>query len=156
MSKDYGFRAKRRASKGVIASMVGGLIVVAALIGGFLLANQKNTDATFAAYAFKYGVGGPPCRQVNTTQLAADGPTPTHVTDYGGMHLMRAFGDVECNEIGSKTGRLKLCHFSSPGSLSAQAGQQSLIYLPGLGQPASVIIDEAGKLSCVLAPKGQD
>ncbi len=156
MSKDYGFRAKQRAGKGVIASIVVGAVVVVVVVGGIVVANNKNTEATFQAYAFKYGIGGPPCRVVNTTELAADGPTPNHVTDYGGMHLMRAFGDVECNEIAVKTGRLKLCHFSSPGSLSAQAGGQSLIYLPGLGQPASVVIDEAGKLSCVLAPKGQD
>ncbi len=149
---DYGSRGKRRMDKGVMVALgVGGLVIVG-VVGSIALASKRNTDAGYAAYAQKYGVGGKPCPEVNRAEMAADGPDPTHATDYGGMHIMRAFGDVECNEIVVK-GRLKICLFSSPGSLSAQIGDKTVLYLPGLGQPASVMVDEKNKLSCVLAVK---
>jgi hypothetical protein len=149
---DYGSRGKRRMDKSVMIALgVGGLVVVG-VVGSIALASKKNTDTQFAAEAQKFGVGGKPCPVVTREEMAKDGPDPTHASDYGGMHLIRAFGDVECNEIVAG-GRLKICLFSSPGSLSAQAGDKTVLYLPGLGQPASVMVDEKNQLSCVLVAK---
>ena len=156
MSKDYGFRARRRLSRGMKLAIAGGGLVSLAIVGSFVVAGALRDRDHNIDDARQYGASGQPCPVVTRAQMAADGPGLRHSFDYGGMHLSHAFGDTDCAWIvshgGAGMGRFPVCRFSSPGSLEVSVGKTDVLFLPGLGKPAAIVLDR-GQVRCLITAK---
>jgi hypothetical protein len=153
---DYGFRKKRRLNREMKITLAAGAAISLAIAGYFAVATVLRDRDNNIADAKAYGPSGAPCPTVTRAQLAANGPGLRHSFDYGGMRLSHAFGDTDCAWIvdhgGAGMGRFPVCRFTSPGSLEVVVGKTDVLFAPGLGQPAAIVLDK-GQVRCLLTAK---
>lgn len=153
---DYGFRMKRRLSRGMMISLGGGAVICLAIVGYFTTASLLRDREHNIADAEQYGAKGNPCPTVTKADLAINGPNLRHDFDFGGMRLRHAFGDADCAWIadhgGGGMGRFPICRFTSPGSLEVTIGKIDLLFRPPLGKPAAIVLYK-GQVRCLLTAK---
>jgi len=153
---DYGRRGKPKMSNSTKVGLGIGVVACLAVVGyfawaGFLRDRDKNmVDAK------EYAASGAPCPVATRAQLASDGPSPRHSFDYEDIKWSYAFGETDCAMVadhgGAGLAKFPICHFTSPGSLEIVAGKSDVIFLPGLGKPAAIMVHK-GEISCVLTAK---
>ncbi|MDB5459384.1 MAG: hypothetical protein JWO72_1125 [Caulobacteraceae bacterium] len=153
---DYGFRKKRRLSREMKITLAAGAAVSLAIAGYFTIASVLRDRDKNIADSRAYAASGAPCPTTTKAQLAANGPNLRHGFDFGDMHLVHAFGDADCawiaDHAGAGMGRFPVCRFTSPGSLEVVVGKTDVLFAPGLGRPAAIVLDR-GQVRCLLTAK---
>ena len=136
--------------------IIGGVLLVG--IGGSVLhflwltitANHESSVAEAKAWTIE----GPPCPTVTAEAFQAQNLKPRHTSDYREIKFARAYGHLECRQIkndgGQGLGSHTVCQFTSPAVLHVTTSKGDFFFLPGVGRPATVAIED-GVARCVLA-----
>jgi hypothetical protein len=136
--------------------LVGGILLIG--IGGsvlhFLWPTITANRETAVADAKAWTIQGPPCPSLTRDAFQAQNLKPRRSFDYREVKLARAYGHVECRQIknggGQGLGSHTVCQFTSPAVLQVTTSKGDFFFLPGIGKPATVSIEQ-GVARCVLA-----
>ena len=134
------------------ALVIGAGLVAVVLVGygvmEFRDSRQKNVAAATA-----WQVDGPPCPTTTKAEYEAKGYRIRHNSTYTGVHLGRQAGHLACKEVKSKGGvgfgSQITCQLTAPAVLTVKVGDVENAYLPGPGQPATIVVHKK-QVSCVL------
>jgi hypothetical protein len=148
-------REFRAAGRFGIAHAVGAVVVITA--GAALLTVQfvKDRNAHIAT-AKAWDIQGPPCPAMTGTEFTAKRYTALKTFPYDDVTIGRTAGDVSCSDIRDKGGKGfgtdKVCQFTSPATLTVASPVGSWFFVPGAGQPSTLIIHKDVP-RCVMASK---
>jgi hypothetical protein len=146
-------REFRAAGRFGIAHAVGAVVVITA--GAALLTVQfvKDRNAHIAT-AKAWDIQGPPCPALSEAEFTAKRYTALKTFDYDGIAIGRAAGDASCSDVKDSGGKGflndKVCQFTSPATLTVTSKAGSFFFVPGVGQPASLVIHHDTP-RCVMA-----
>jgi hypothetical protein len=119
-----------------------------------MLAIQSRQAAVTTAKA--WDIKGPPCPSLSAEEFAAKRYTAPKTFPYDGVTLGRLAGDASCSDVktagGKGFGTDKVCQFTSPAALTVATETARYYFVPGVGQPATVIVHD-GVPRCVMASK---
>ncbi len=159
MTNDYGRRGKRGMSLQTKIGLGVGVVACLAVVGYFASASYLRDRDKNVVDAQAYAASGAPCPIATREQLATNGPSLRHSFDFDDVKLSFAFGETDCAMVadhgGEGLGKYPICHFTSPGSLEVVAGKSDVIFAPGLGKPAAILVHK-GQISCVLTAKEKE
>ena len=126
-----------------IAHVIGAVVVVTTGIGLVTFEAVRNRNANIAT-AKAWNIQGPPCPAFTQAEFQAKRYTALKTFDYDGIAIGRTAGDANCSDIkeagGKGLGTDKVCQFTSPATLTVVSKAGSYFFVPGAGQPASLII----------------
>jgi hypothetical protein len=133
----------------VIAAVV--LIGVAAAFIAVTVANQRKVNVGVAQ---AFAIDGPPCPSLTEAEFTAKHYKAPKVFDYDGVAIGRLAGNVSCSDVKTEGGKGlgvdKVCQFTGPATITVTLKTGRVFYVPGVGQPASLIIhDDVPR--CVMA-----
>ncbi len=139
---------------GVIHVIIG--LVAVVVIGGLLALDFSHRRAINVGTAQAWDIQGAPCPTATPQEWAATHQIAPKTFDYTGDVLGRVAGDASCSDVQDKGGKglgvIKVCQFTSPAALTVKTKAGMFYFLPGVGQPATIIIRQ-GQPRCVLASK---
>lgn len=152
MANDFGSRAaKKKPPYRWIGAAA--LILVALGAASFIPAKIKQRNIAMADFA-AWSVAGPPCPIATAQQFAAERRETPKALEFGEMQFARQYGHVNClylHEDGGKSSKtFPACQFTSPANLTVTTPKGTFRYLPGLGQPATVFVENE-QPRCVMA-----
>ncbi|MDB5462844.1 MAG: hypothetical protein JWP23_1233 [Phenylobacterium sp.] len=134
------FSAARRFG---IAHVIGAVVVITTGIGLVTFEAVRNRNANIAT-AKAWDIQGPPCPALTEAEFRAKRYTALKTFDYDSIAIGRTAGDANCSDIkeagGKGLGTDKVCQFTSPATLTVVSKAGSYFFVPGAGQPASLII----------------
>jgi hypothetical protein len=148
-------REFRAAGRFGIAHAIGAVVVITA--GAALLTVQfvKDRNAHIAT-AKAWDIQGPPCPALTQAEFTAKRYTALKTFPYDDITIGRTAGDASCSDIRDKGGKgfgtNKVCQFTSPATLTVVSPAGSWFFVPGAGQPSTLIIHKAVP-RCVMASK---
>jgi len=149
-TRDYG--AVRRFS---MAHVIGAVVVLTAAIGLIAFQFVRSRDANIAT-ARAWDIKGPPCPMLSQAEFHAKRYTALKIFDYDGTTIGRTAGDASCSDVKSGGGEGfstdKVCQFTSPATLTVTSKAGSWVFVPGVGQPATIAIHHDTP-KCVMASK---
>ena len=149
---DYGFRSKPRLRGPAQGVLIGGIVVLAlALVLSVGLVLKRGFDTQAADYKV-YAASGAPCPQTTPARLQSEGPQLRYSLDFGGMTVLRSFGEADCAWISGPDGRYPICRLSSPGSVEVKAAGADVLYAPGIGRSAAVV-RRKHDVACMITPR---
>ncbi|MFL5295421.1 MAG: hypothetical protein ACJ798_03470 [Phenylobacterium sp.] len=133
-----------------------GAVLVLTLGMGMVTWNWVRGRSVDIATAREWTIDGPPCPALTETQWTAGHQQTPKAFDYDGITLARWSGDAFCSDVktagGAGFGTDRICQFTNPTALTVTSKAGTFRFLPGVGQPATVVIHE-GVARCVLASK---
>lgn len=148
--------ANRRKGGGLSVIHVVIAIVVLGVLGALAYWDFQHRRAANIGTAEAWDIKGPPCPAATAEDWAAKHEVAPKTFDYDGDTLGRLAGDASCSDVQDKGGKglgvLKVCQFTSPGALTVKTKAGMFYFLPGIGNPATIVIRE-GRPRCVLASK---
>ncbi len=137
------------------------LYVAAAVIGIGLAIGMTGYDVlkgrtAAIAEARAWTISGPPCPQLPIREIARQ-PVAGKSFGYAGAGFAYAYGHVACAQIHADGGKslfrgYPVCQFTSPGVVIVDTGDVTTLFVPGLGQRATVSAPD-GKARCVMAAR---
>jgi hypothetical protein len=148
-------REFRAAGRFGIAHAIGAVVVITA--GASLLTVQfvKDRNAHIAT-AKAWDIQGPPCPALAQAEFMAKRYTAMKTFPYDDVTIGRTAGDASCSDVRDKGGKgfgtNKVCQFTSPATLTVISPAGSWFFVPGAGQPSTLIIHK-GVPRCVMASK---
>ncbi len=144
------FRAIRRYG---IAHIVGGAIVSTLAVAA-LTTEYVHDRAAHIATAKAWNIQGPPCPALSEAEFRAKRWAAPKTFRYDTVTLGRAAGDASCSDVRQDGGKGlfsdKVCQFTSPAALTVVTKSGRYYFLPGVGQPATIIIHQDAP-KCVMA-----
>ena len=147
-----GYSAIRRFG---LAHTIGAAVVITLGVGLVTFQAVKNRTAAVAT-AKAWDIQGPPCPALTAAEFAAKRYTAKKTFPYDNVTIGRTAGDASCSDVkeggGKGFGTDKVCQFTSPAALTVTTDQAAYYFVPGVGQPASLIIHH-GAPRCVMASK---
>ncbi len=107
-----------------------------------------------AATAKAWNIQGAACPALSQAEFTANRYTALKTFDYDGIAIGRAAGDASCSDVKDSGGKGflndKVCQFTSPATLTVISKAGSFFFVPGVGQPASLVIHHDTP-RCVMA-----
>ena len=149
---DYGLRTRGGLRGPAKTAMTAGVCALVAVVALTLWAGHQRRRVVETEAAAVYGAYGPPCPTATPERLPSVAPPLKYSFDYGGMTLLRSFGEADCAWIRTGDGRYPICRFNSAGALEAKDGKADLLFVPGVGRPAAVM-RRRGVIICVMAQR---
>ena len=148
-------RLGRHAARfGAIHLLMG--LIAAGVIGGLMAYDFVKHRHANVDIAKAWNIQGPPCPAVTATDWAAKHQAAPKTFDYAGDTLGRVAGHVSCQDVMASGGQglvqNQVCQFTSPAALKITTPKGDFYFLPGVGQPATIVI-EHDLPRCVLASK---
>ncbi len=139
-----------------LAHVIGAVLVIT-LGAGFFAWNAWRGRHIDIATAQDWNIQGPPCPALTQAQWDAKHEQARKITDYDGVKLGRWAGDVSCSDVHANGGQAafaidKVCQFTNPMALSVVSPAGTFYFLPGMGQPATLVIHRDVP-RCVMASK---
>ena len=135
-----------------LAIMAVGMVGVGALL---FIDHQKHVAGSVST-AKEWDIKGPPCPSLTADEWAAKHLSAPKSFDYDGDTLARWSGDASCSDVktsgGKGLGVIRVCQFATPVSITVKTKAGQFYFNPGVGQPATVIIQD-GKARCVMGGK---
>lgn len=148
LSRD--FSAARRFG---MAHVVGAVVVITAGAGLVTFQFVRDRDANVAT-AKAWNIQGAACPALSQAEFTANRYTALKTFDYDGIAIGRAAGDASCSDVKDSGGKGflndKVCQFTSPATLTVISKAGSFFFVPGVGQPASLVIHHDTP-RCVMA-----
>lgn len=149
---DFGTGKLRRPKRPKMVFVVLGIAVALGLaIVAAVLVQNRNAKI---AEAESWNVQGAPCPELTAAAFAAGHMVAPKKFTYDAFTLGRASGHVSCNQVGAggghKLGAVLVCQFTSPTMMTVKTPAGAFFYNPGVGRPASVVI-EKNLPRCVMA-----
>jgi hypothetical protein len=139
---------------GAIHLVVGAAIL--AVVGGLMSWDFVKHRQANVAVAQRWNIQGPPCPAVTGAEWAAKHETAPRTFEYDGATLGRVAGHVICQDVmgngGTALSANQMCQFTSPAALKVTTRKGDFYFLPGVGQPATVVI-EHDVPRCLLASR---
>jgi hypothetical protein len=136
-----------------LAHVIGAAVVLTAGIGLVTFQFMRDRDSHIAT-AKAWDIQGPPCPALTAAEFGAKRYTALKTFDYDGTAIGRTAGDASCSDVrdagGKGLGTDKVCQFTSPATLTVTSKAGSWFFVPGAGQPASLIIHR-DMPRCVMA-----
>ncbi len=118
---------------------------------------RQRRDADEAAY---WNITGPPCPSLTGEAFRAARLKAPRAFDYGGsragtltygvVRFGRFAGHASCNQAPNGLHTRLICQFTSPAALRIRTARGEVFYVPGVGRPATVIVDRDVP-RCVMA-----
>jgi hypothetical protein len=138
------------------AHAVGAVLVITLAVAFFAWNAWRGRNVDIAT-AQDWDIQGAPCPQLTQAAWTAQRQRVSKVFDYDGVKLGRWSGDASCSDVHAKGGKAafaidKVCQFTNPMALSVVSPAGTFYFLPGVGQPATVVIHR-DLPRCVLASK---
>lgn len=135
-----------------VAAAVVGVGLAIGLTGHDLLKARSAAIAEAKAWT----ISGPPCPQAPLSEIARQ-PAAAKTFGYAGSGFAYAYGHVACAQIHADGGRslfrgYPVCQFTSPGVVIVSIGGTTTLFVPGLGQRATVTAPN-GEARCVMAAR---
>lgn len=131
-------------------------VVALSVIGGLLALDFKHRQAANMGTAQAWDIKGAPCPTATAEEWAFKHQVAPKTFEYDGDTLGRVAGDASCSDVqdhgGKGLGVIKVCQFTSPAALTAKTKAGMFYFLPGVGKPATLIIQH-DQPRCVLASK---
>jgi hypothetical protein len=132
-------------------------LAIVAAIGGSaaMVAPGVMRDRTAAiAQAKAWDITGVACPQFPAAEVLKQ-PTATRGFGYAGASFTYAYGHVACAELRADGGKSwfrghPVCQFTSPAVVGVHVGGATTYFAPGLGQRATVSVEDGGP-RCVMA-----
>ena len=126
-----------------LAHVIGAVVVLTAAIGLITVQFVRDRNAHITT-AKAWNIQGPPCPAFTEAEFQAKRYTALKTFDYDGTVIGRTAGDASCSDVrdagGKGLGTDKVCQFTSPATLTVASKAGSWFFVPGAGQPASLII----------------
>jgi hypothetical protein len=146
-------RGRGAARRFGMAHVIGAVVVITA--GAALVTFQFVRDrAANVATAKAWNIQGPSCPALSQADFTAKRYTALKTFDYDGIAIGRAAGDASCSDVKDSGGKGflndKVCQFTSPATLTVTSKAGSFFFVPGVGQPASLVIHH-DRPRCVMA-----
>ena len=136
-----------------LAHVIGAVVVITTGIGLVTFEAIRSRNAQIAT-ARAWAIQGPPCPTLTQAEFQAKRYTALKTFDYDGIAIGRTAGDASCSDVkeagGKGLGTDKVCQFTSPATLTVVSKARSWFFVPGAGQPASLIIHRDAP-RCVMA-----
>jgi hypothetical protein len=136
-----------------VAHIIGGAIVSTLAVGALTFEYVRDR-AGHVAVAKAWDIQGPPCPALTEAEFTAKRWAAPKVFDYDGVKLGRAAGDASCSDVKTRGGKGfgtdKVCQFTSPAALTVVSKAGRYFFLPGVGQPSTLIIHKDVP-RCVMA-----
>jgi hypothetical protein len=149
VSRDYGTRGTPRARLLWTVALVG-MAPVVLLVAHIYLREQNANVAVAKAWDIK----GAPCPTLTAAEFAQKRYTAKKTFDYDGILIGRHSGHVSCSDVKQGGGRSlfvdRVCQFTSPAVITVTTKAGAFFFVPGVGQPATVIVHGA-QPRCVMA-----
>lgn len=135
-----------------VAAAVIGLGLAIGLTGYDLMKGRAATIAEAKAWTIE----GPPCPQLPIGEITRQ-PVAGKSFGYAGSGFAYAYGHVACAEIHADGGKslfrgYPVCQFTSPGVVIVDTAGTDTLFVPGLGQRATVSVND-GEARCVMAAR---
>ena len=147
-----GYGAVRRFG---VAHVVGAVVVITAGIGFVTFEFVRDRNAHIAT-AKAWDIQGPPCPAMTEAEFAAKHYTALKTFPYEDATIGRTAGDASCSDVkesgGKGFGTDRVCQFTSPATLTVVSPAGSWFFVPGAGQPSTLIIHKDVP-RCVMASK---
>jgi len=154
MPADYGYRRRRRLTRGQVATLL--LAAAVALgfcawaLGGAYLRHRGER----IALARDWAIDGPPCPMLSRAEFLARHVHMQPGVDYDGAQFYRQTGHMECSPIAYGGGRAlsdyAVCQFTGPNVVRVTTRRGEWFFAPGVGRPATVSTAD-DQARCVLA-----
>jgi hypothetical protein len=136
-----------------IAHVIGAVIVITAGFGLVSFQFVKDRNAHIAT-AKAWDIQGPPCPAMTAAEFASKRYTALKTFPYDNATIGRTAGDVSCSDVKENGGRGlgtdRVCQFTSPATLTVVTPAGSWFFVPGAGQPSTLIIHKDVP-RCVMA-----
>lgn len=154
-------RAHRAIDFGAVARFGAAHAIGAALVvtlgAGYFAWDAWRGRRIDIATAKQWDVQGPPCPELSAAAWSARHEQTRQAFDYDGVRLARWSGDASCSDVHARGGTAaftidKVCQFTSPTALTVVSPAGTFRFLPGVGQPATLVIHKDVP-RCVLASK---
>jgi hypothetical protein len=131
-----------------------GAVVVATAAAGLIAYNVVRERGANVATARAWDIKGPPCAALTVADWTARRYKAEKHFDYDGVDIGRHAGDASCSDVkdrgGTGFGTIRVCQFTSPAVLTLTSRKGAFYFVPGVGQPASLIIEDDTP-RCVMA-----
>jgi hypothetical protein len=138
-----------------IAHVIGAVVMITAGIGLVTFQFVKDRNAHIAT-AKAWDIQGPPCPALTQAEFTAKRYTALKTFPYDDVTIGRTAGDASCSDVkengGMGFGTDRVCQFTSPATLTVVSPAGSWFFVPGAGQPSTLIIHK-GAPRCVMASK---
>ena len=139
-----------------VPHLIGGVLIVLVGTGYFAWDAWRGRNVDIAT-ARNWDIEGPPCPTLTAADWTARREQAPKIIDYDGVRLGRWAGDVSCSDVHARGGTAaftidKVCEFTNPMTLSVASKAGTFYFLPGVGQPASLVIHKDVP-RCVMASK---
>jgi hypothetical protein len=137
------------------AHVVGAVVVITAAIGlvAFNFAHDRGANVGAAK---AWDIQGAPCPILSQADFVQQRYAAKKTFDYDGVTIGRLAGDASCSDVKEAGGKGlfndKVCQFTSPATLTVASKAGAFFFVPGVGQPASLIIHRDVP-RCVMASK---
>ena len=133
-----------------------GAVLVAAVVAGVFGYNFVRDRTANVATAQAWDIKGADCPSLGPADWTAKRYVAQDHFDYDGLDIGRHAGHASCSDVkthgGAGFGTIRVCQFTSPAALSVKTPKGTFYFVPGPGQPASLII-EGDVPRCVMASK---
>jgi hypothetical protein len=138
-----------------LSHAIGAAVVITAGAGLVTFQAVKDRKAAVAV-AKAWDIKGATCPSMTAADFTAKRYTALKTFLYDDVTIGRTAGDASCSDVkdsgGKGFGTDKVCQFTSPATLTVTIGKASYYFVPGVGQPATLIIHR-GAPRCVMASK---
>jgi hypothetical protein len=136
-----------------IAHAIGAVVVITAGAGLLTFQFVKDRNAHIAT-ARAWNIQGPPCPAMTEVEFNAKRYTALKTFPYDDAVIGRTAGDASCSDVkdsgGKGLGTDRVCQFTSPATLTVVSPAGSWFFVPGAGQPSTLIIHKDVP-RCVMA-----
>jgi hypothetical protein len=136
-----------------LAHAIGAVVVITAGFGLVSFQYVKDRNAHIAT-AKAWNIQGPPCPAMTEADFTAKRYTALKTFPYDDAMIGRTAGDASCSDIkenaGKGLGTDRVCQFTSPATLTVVTPAGSWFFVPGAGQPSTLIIHKDVP-RCVMA-----
>jgi hypothetical protein len=113
---------------------------------GFGTHQFLQTRKANIAQARAWAIQGPPCPALSEAEWTAKHYEAKKPLNYDGVLIGRVAGDADCADIKRSGGASlfsdKVCQFTSPAALTVASKAGTWRFVPGIGQPATLIIHD--------------
>lgn len=152
MTSDFGAKSTRKKPPYVWMA-VGALLLLGLIAASFVPAYFKQRNAAIAESG-RWSISGPPCPALSAAEFAASGRVTPRGFTFGEVRFENQHGHASCTTLvydgGTGRGTYPACQFMAPAVLKVTTAKGQFHFLPGLGQPATVFV-ENDQPRCVMA-----
>lgn len=134
---------RRRRTLGEKLAITAGILVIVGVPAWLIAQNFLIHRAANIKTAKEWTVSGPPCPEISAVEFERRRLRAPHGTRYGDTIFFRQFGHLTCNAVNDHGGKgfgvYAVCQFTSPNVLRVKTPKGEWFFVPGPGQPATVM-----------------